>query len=222
MKINKLTDIDHSGTKSYKGRPKKVYLDNKACAFDGHLRVHSYHLKHEQYDGNLSGSIHREVMSRGDAVAVLLFDPYRQEIVLIEQFRVGAWAAGDLDPWLVECIAGLVEDGEEAREVAIRETLEESGCSVLKLAPITKYFTTPGCSSEQVELFCGQIDSAGVGGYHGINEEGEDISVSVWPLNSALRLIDEGKIRNSMTIIALQWLALHHVALTTDWTTASS
>ena len=97
MKINKLTDIDHRGTKSYKGRPKKVYLDNRACAFDGHLRVNSYHLKHEQYDGNLSGSIHREVMSRGDAVAVLLLDPYRQEIVLIEQFRVGAWAAGDQD-----------------------------------------------------------------------------------------------------------------------------
>jgi len=222
MKTKKSTDINHNVVNNHKQGPKKVLLDNTTCAFNGHLRVHSYHLKHEQYDGKFSRSLHREVMCRGNAVAVLLFDPHRQEIVLIEQFRVGAWAAGDLNPWLIECVAGLVEDGEEPREVAIRETLEESGCNVLKLTPITKYFTTPGCSSEQVELFCGQVDSTKVGGYHGVNEEGEDISVSVWPLNNALKLISEGQIRNSMTIIALQWLAIHHVPLTADWTKNSS
>ena len=143
MKTNKSTDTNHSIFKNHKRGPRKLFLANKTCAFNGQLSVDSYHLKHEQYGGNCSRLLHREVMCRGDAVAVLLFDPHRQEIVLIEQFRVGAWAAGDLNPWLVECVAGLVEDSEEPREVAIRETLEESGCNVLRLIPITKYFTTP-------------------------------------------------------------------------------
>lgn len=217
MKSRKTTNASQTTMDTSNPRSTKIRLDDKTCVFNDHLRIDRYQLTHMRYDGAWSRLIQREVMSRGNAVAVLLFDPYRQEVLLIEQFRIGAWVAGESNPWLLECVAGLVEEDEGAQEVAIRESLEEAGCSVIRLMPIASYFTTPGCSSEQVKLFCGQIDATGVGGYYGVDEEDEDIWANVWSIADALQLLDDGKICNSMTIIALQWLALHHVTLTTHW-----
>ena len=199
--------------------PSKVELKNTVNVFDGHLQIKKYHLRHELFQGGWSQTLCREVMSQGStAVAVLPFDPYRQEIVLIEQFRIGAWASQSDNPWIIECVAGLSEDGENAEDVAIRETLEESGCSILRLHPIATYYTTPGCSDQKVELFCGEIDSKGVYGVHGIKDEGEDIRASAWPINQAFNMLNEGTICNSMTIIALQWLMINIDSLTTEWT----
>ena len=150
----------------------------------------------------------------------MLFDPNRQEVVLVEQFRIGAWAADWPDPWLLECVAGIVEPNEKPAGVAIREALEEAGCTVTRLEFITRYLTTPGSSTEQVDLFCGQINATGVGGHHGLASEGEDIRASVWPLDEALALLDGQRICNAMTLIALQWLSLHHTDLTIQWSLA--
>ena len=201
-------------------RPTGVRLKSKVTVFDGYLRVDRYSVTHQLYRGGWNHSIEREVILRGSVVAVLLFDSARQEIVLVEQFRTGAWAANWPDPWLLECAAGVVEAGESPEDVAIREALEETGCTVTRLEWITRYLTTPGSSTEQVDLFCGQIDAKGVGGYHGLASEGEDIRTSVWQLDEALALLDGHRICNSMTLIALQWLALHHSALTSQWAAA--
>ena len=219
MKSRKATNASQTMTDTSNPRSTKVRLDEETCVFNEHLRIDRYQLTHKRHDGDWSRLIQREVMSRRNAVAVLLFDPYRQEVLLIEQFRIGAWVSGEASPWLLECVAGLIEEGEDTEEVAIRETLEEAGCSLIRLMPIAKYLTTPGCSSEQVNLFCGQIDATGASGYYGVDEEDEDICANVWSIDDALQLLDDGKIGNSMTIIALQWLALHHVTLTTHWIT---
>jgi len=201
-----------------KRNPTKVRLKSKTQVFDGHIDIDRYRLTHELYDGGWGALIEREVMSRGNSVAVLLFDPYRQEVVLIEQFRIGAWVAHWANPWLLECVAGLIEPGEKSTAVAIRESLEESGCSVTRLTSIANYLSTPGCSSEEIEIFCGQIDATGVGGNHGIEDEGEDIRASVWNVDDALDILDKGRICNAMTIIALQWLSRHRERLTHHWT----
>jgi ADP-ribose pyrophosphatase len=197
-----------------------VNLTSKIAVSGGYLRVDRYRLAHQLYRGGWSEPIEREVMSRSAVVGVLLFDSTRQTVVLVEQFRIGAWAAKWPNPWLLECVAGVVEPGEQPEDVAVREAFEEAGCLVDRLKTITRYFTTPGSSTEQVNLFCGQINSAGVGGYHGLADEGEDIRPSVWPLNEALALLDDHEVCNSMTVIALQWLALNHRAVTIQWSSA--
>lgn len=202
--------------------PRGVQLKSKISVFDGYLRVDRYRVTHQLYGGGWSHVLEREVMSRGAVVGVLLFDPTRQEVVLVEQFRIGAWAADWPDPWLLECVAGVVEPGERPAEVAVREALEEAGCTVTRLESITRYLTTPGSSTEQVDLFCGQIDATGVGGHHGLAGEGEDIRASVWPLDEALTLLDGQRICNAMTLITLQWLSLHHGALTIQWSSAAA
>ena len=197
--------------------PSGVRLKSKTSVFDGYLRVDHYRVTHQLYGGGWSEVLEREVMSRGTVTGVLLFDPTRQEVVLVEQFRIGAWATDWPDPWLLECVAGVVEPGEKPEEVAVREALEEAGCTVIRLEPIACYLTTPGTNTEQVDLFCGQIDATGVGGHHGLAGEGEDIWASVWSLDKALALLDEQRICNAMTLIALQWLRLHHDHLTNQW-----
>jgi ADP-ribose pyrophosphatase len=108
-------------------------VSNSNRVFDGYLKVDRYELSHELYCGDWSQTLVREVMDRGEVAAILPFDPIRQEVVLIEQFRVGAWAASWQEPWLLECVAGVMHEGESAGEVAIREAREETGCEVTDL-----------------------------------------------------------------------------------------
>ena len=198
-------------------QPTRVRTDAKKLISQGYLKVLRYALRHEKYAGGWTDTLTREVMDRGGVAAVLPFDPVRQEVVLVEQFRVGAWASGWPTPWLLECVAGVIEDGESAGEMVRREALEEAGCEVVELELVARYFSSPGACSEMVDLFCGRVDSTALGGIHGLADEGEDILARVWPLTDALALLDTGQISNSMTLIALQWLTLNHQRVTDDW-----
>ncbi len=110
----------------------------------------------------------------------------------------------------MECVAGIIEPNETAEQVARREALEEAGCRVDVLIPVQRFFTTPGALTENVQLFCGVADSRGIGGVHGAVHEGEDIKVHVVPVDKALQMVDRGEIKNAITLIALQWLAIHY------------
>jgi ADP-ribose pyrophosphatase len=157
------------------------------------------------------------VFERGQVAAVLPLDPQRARVVLIEQFRAGAYARG-WHPWLLECVAGIIEQGESAEDVARRETQEEAGCRITELIPITAPFlSSPGACTETVSLFCGRVDAAAVGGIHGLVEEGEDIRVGSWTIDEALELLACGRIVNAKTIIALQWLALNRERVLRTW-----
>ncbi|MDP6391731.1 MAG: NUDIX domain-containing protein [Arenicellales bacterium] len=201
--------------------PLGVRLHNRETLYSGFLEVDQYEVSHELFGGGWSKVLEREVMHRKEIAALLPFDPERQEVVLIEQFRVGAWAGDWPHPWLLECIAGVMEAGESAGEVAVREAEEEAGCQVLELELIGRFFTTPGGSSELVNLFCGRIDATGLGGIHGLAHEGENIKASVWSLPDVLALVEDGRVCNAKTLVALQWLALNHPRLTSNWCTVS-
>ena len=201
--------------------PLGVRLHNRETLYSGFLEVDQYEVSHELFGGGWSEVLEREVMHRKEIAALLPFDPDRQEVVLIEQFRIGAWAGDWPHPWLLECIAGVMEAGESAGEVAVREAEEEAGCQVLELELIGRFFTTPGGSSELVNLFCGRIDATGLGGIHGLADEGENIKASVWSLPDVLALVEDGRICNAKTLVALQWLALNHPRLTSNWCTVS-
>lgn len=184
--------------------------------FKSYLALDSVTLRHRLHAGGTSRPITRDLLVRGPAVAVLLYDPQRDEVALIEQFRVGALAAG-MSPWVIETVAGMIEPGESPRDVALRETREEAGTLPDALIRICRHLASPGCTDETVELFVGRVDTSKLGGIHGLPEEGEDIRVVVMRLDEALRACEDGRIANAMTLIALQWLALNRGKLATRW-----
>ncbi len=189
-----------------------------ACdtVFQGYFRVDRYRLQHRRHDGGWTEELTREVFERGHAVGVLPYDPLRDEVVLIEQFRVGAHAAG-WAPWQLEVVAGIIDEGETAEEVARRESLEEAGLTLLELAPISDFLVSQGAVSETVQLFCGRVDATGAGGIHGLELEGEDIKVVVVPFAELPALLAENKVTNATGLVALQWLLLNRDALRTRW-----
>ncbi len=183
-------------------------LNNHEVLFEKYFRLEEYSISHDLFAGGESNVFTREIFERGTVVAILPYDPERRKVVLIEQFRVGAIHDSD-SPWLMECVAGVVESGEAEDEVAIRESQEEAGCDIKQLHQICKYYVSPGGTTETCALYCGIVDSEGVGGIHGLPEENEDIRVEVVDAEQAYQWVREGVIKSSATIMALQWLELN-------------
>ncbi|MFA5530066.1 MAG: NUDIX domain-containing protein [Thiohalomonadaceae bacterium] len=193
-----------------------VEILEKTVCYEGFFKLEKYRLRHRRFAGDMSPVLTRELFERGHAVAVMLYDPVRDRIVLLEQFRIGAlqFAGG---PWLLEIVAGIVEPGERAEEVALRECREETGVEPTALEPICTYLVSPGGTSESISLFCGRVDSTGVGGLHGLADESEDIRVCTVSFDEAWDLFRQGRINSAAPVIALQWLAMNRTALRERW-----
>ncbi len=195
-----------------------VEILEKTICFEGFFRLERYCLRHRLFNGDWSRPIVRELFERGHAAAVLPYDPIRDEVIMIEQFRAGALSAPG-GPWLLEIVAGMIEHFETAEEVIKRESVEEADCVVTDLIPLYDYLVSPGGTAERIELFCGRVDTTHAGGVHGAIEEDEDIKVHVVALGRALTLLGSGKINSASAIIALQWLALHRDDVQKLWLT---
>lgn len=191
-------------------------IEERTACFRGFFRVDRYRLRHRLFAGGWSQSLTRELFERGDAVAVLPYDPVLDQVVLIEQFRIGAIreAAG---PWLLEIVAGIIDAGEPPEAVAVREMREEAGLELRDLVPITRCLVSPGGTTEAIHLFCGWVDAQQAGGIHGLEGEGEDIRVSTLPVEQAFERVADGGINSAAPIIALQWLQLNRERLRRAW-----
>jgi len=196
---------------------KKFTILNESTAYQGFFSLKKFELKHTLYQGGWSQPITRELFHRGNCVAVLLYDPNRDEVVLIEQFRMGAIQLPAEQAWLLEIVAGAIEEGETAEEVAHRESLEEANCTIETLIKINDFFTSPGGTSELLTLYCGKVDTRHIGGFHGLDHEDEDIAVSTLKFNDAYQLLLDGKILSAIPIIALQWLYINRDDLRSKW-----
>ena len=188
---------------------------NRERVFDGFYKMDRFRVQHELFKGGTSPEIVREVMIRPDAVCVLLFDPRRNQLVFIEQFRIAGSFHGD--PWLFELVAGLIDTQETPEQVARREAIEEAGLELGRIEKICEYLPSPGGSNEKVFLYIAEVDSSAAGGVHGLEEEGEDIKVHVLTVEDALAALTSGKINNAAGIMALQWLQLHRTRLQQLW-----
>ncbi len=193
--------------------PDDVEVTGTETGYQGFFRIDRIRLKHRTFEGGWTPEFQRELFERGEAVCVLLFDPQRDIVVLTEQFRIGA-LNDERSPWLLELVAGMVEEGETYAEVAERETLEEAGCRYYELLPVCRYWVSPGGTSERVQIYCGLIDSDGVGGVHGLADEHEDIRLVSLNFDEAWQAVEEGTINNAATIMALQWLKIRHSDVT--------
>ena len=196
--------------------PQRIEVIEKRTVYQGHYRVDRYKLKHETFAGGWSETLTREVFERGHAVALLPYDARRDSVVLVEQFRIGAYAA-ERKAWLTEIVAGLIDEGETPEEVAHRECREECGCDVGRLIPFGTVMPSAGAMSETVAFFCGEVDSSRAAAHGGAAGEGEDIRVAVRPWPEVERCLVAGEFASATTVIALQWLALNRTRLRAEW-----
>jgi ADP-ribose pyrophosphatase len=196
---------------------KEFIITKKEIAYSGFFRLEKYWLKHTLYGGGWSEELCRELLVRGGCVAVLLYDPNADKVVLIEQFRAGAILNPE-QAWLIEIVAGAIEEGETAVEVAYREAMEEAGCDIQALIKINEFYTTPGGMAERITLFCGKVDSTKItDGVHGLDEELEDIWVRTVSFEQAYQMVESNEIDSAIPILAIQWLALHREQLRKQW-----
>ena len=189
-----------------------VSIDDEERVYSGFLQLSRYKIRHALFQGGWSPQLDREAVYRAPSVGVILYDPKQDQIVLVEQFRVGPLLSQD-DPWLLEVVAGISEPGESLEAVAIREVKEEANCEVEQLLPVSNFYVSPGATNEKLMLYCGIVDATSAGGYYGLKEEGEDIRVHVVPFSEAYGMVEDGRIANAPAMIAIQWLKLHHQEL---------
>lgn len=195
---------------------KELDILSREMCYQGFYRLERITLRHRLFAGGMSPPLTREVIEKGDVAAVLLYDPVRDEVVLIEQFRVGA-RDDPRGPWLLEIVAGLIEPGETPEQVARREAQEEAGCTVTDLVPISTFYVSPAKTSQRTWLYCGRVDAARAGGVHGLAHEGEDIRVVCLPADDAIALVAQGRADSAWPLIALLWFAGRRDALRSRW-----
>lgn len=174
--------------------------------------VEKIFLRHKLFKGGWGKEIGREVFYRGEAVAVVLYDPVLDAIGLVEQFRVGAINEPN-GPWCYEVVAGMLEEGESPEEVALRELVEEADVKPYALEYICNYLSSPGGSDEKLHLFCGLCDLSRAGGIHGLPEEGEDIRMHVLSADAVFADLLTGAFNNAAALICLQWLQFNRPRL---------
>ncbi|WP_312240963.1 ADP-ribose diphosphatase [Pantoea sp.] len=193
-----------------------VEIIARETLYQGFFSLVRYRFRHRLFNGEMSGEVQREVFERGHAAVLLPYDPLRDEVVLIEQIRIPAYDTSRT-PWLLELVAGIVEHGESMEEVVRREAVEEAGLTVGRVKPVINYLASPGGTTERLSVLVGEVDASLAEGYHGLEEENEDILVHVVSREQAYRWVEEGIIDNAASVIALQWLALHHAKLREEW-----
>jgi ADP-ribose pyrophosphatase len=172
------------------------------------FRVEKVFLRHRLFEGGWGSEIGRELFVRGEAVAVVLYDPVRDLIGMVEQFRIGALDEPN-GPWCYEVVAGMLEEGESPEEVARRELIEEANVTPYAMEYICNYLSSPGGSDEKLHLYCGLCDLSQAGGVFGLPEEGEDIRVHVFTADDVFAELLNGAFNNAAALICLQWLQLN-------------
>ncbi|BCU54087.1 ADP-ribose diphosphatase [Enterobacter kobei] len=193
-----------------------VEIIARETLYSGFFSLDLYRFRHRLFNGEMSNEVRREIFERGHAAVLLPYDPVRDEIVLIEQIRIAAYDTSDT-PWLLELVAGMIEEGETVEDVARREAVEEAGLEVGRTKTFMSYLASPGGTSERLSLLVGEVDATQAKGIHGLVDENEDIRVHVVSREQAYQWVEEGKIDNAASVIALQWLQLHYEALRKEW-----
>ncbi len=199
-----------------------VELLDSTRPYAGRFALDIVRFRHRRFDGSWSGPRTWELFRRGRAAAMLPYDPWTDQVVLIEQFRLPALAAG-LEPVMLELPAGLCDPGETPEATIAREMLEEMGLSADRTLPMLDVVLTPGGSDERCTMFAGRVrapvtDADGLAGTGGLAAEQEDIRTRVLPAAAAIERALAGAYANSVTVLALLWLAAKRGQLRSDWT----
>ncbi len=184
---------------------RKVEIIEKKRVFDHFFKIDEALLRYERYDGTMSKALTRLNFERGNLVAAIVMNRDTETVYLTEQFKYPA--STKADGWVVEVVAGMIDEGETPEQAIRREILEEIGFEAASAEPIGEFFVSPGGTSERIFLFGVTVTQAhrrGAGG--GLAAEGEDIRVLEWPVGEFLGKLQQGQLHDAKTIVAAYWL----------------
>jgi ADP-ribose pyrophosphatase len=185
-------------------------ITERVALHEGFLRVYRYDFKVDKHAGG-SEVVTREVMERGDAVAVLGYDPARDEVVLCNEFRPGVLIAGEA-AFRDNLVAGAIDEGETAIDAAVREMREETSLELRDPKVIHRgAFVSSGGTSERIALVFGLLDTTHAGGVHGNAHQSEDILTVVLPAELFVAQVRSGEINDLKTLVAGYWFAEHRL-----------
>jgi ADP-ribose pyrophosphatase len=186
---------------------KDIEIKQKNLVYNGFFQLSQFNLRHRLFSGEWSPWLVREQINRQDAAAILLIDLKEEALILVEQLRIGLINTHKTSPWLLEIVAGLLEEGESSQETIRREALEEAHCTIGPLTVIGEFYNSPGGFAEKTTLFCAEVLQRDVKENGGIKDEHEDIRIHALPIADVLAAWEKGEfISSSSTVIALQWL----------------
>ena len=185
-----------------------VSSNNKRIVYRGFFSVEEHELKYQKFNKTESDVVIRSALISSDAVIVLPYDPINDRILLIEQFRTGPYVKGDKNPWVLEPIAGLVDDGETPEVAGIREAQEEAHLKIENLELVARSYPSPGISTE---FFHQYVGIASLPEYTnlvtGLESEAEDIRSHIFSFEEFSKMIVEGEINVGPAILLGLWLS---------------
>jgi len=153
----------------------------------------------------------RESYNRGNGACILLYNSKENTVVLTKQFRMPSYLNGNDDGMLIEVCAGLLDE-DDPISCIIKEVEEETGYRINDPIKVLEVYSSPGAVTEIIHYFISEYNSKmkiSEGG--GKEEETEEIEVLEIDFNSALKMIDNGIIKDAKTIILLQYAKLHNL-----------
>lgn len=194
-------------TLRHRAGPRDTEVLDVTTPYARFFAVEEYRLRHRRFDGQTSPDISRAVFISGDAATVLPYDPVRDRVLLIEQFRPAPLARGDAQPWLLEAIAGRVDPDETPEDAVRREAIEEAGLTLGTLHPVASYYPSPGAKAEYLYSYVAICDLPdGIAGLHGAASEDEDIRGHLVPFDHLVELAGSGEINNAPLLLTVFWL----------------
>lgn len=185
-----------------------IVVRSKSKPYVNYFALEEQELSFPRFDGSMSPVVNRAGFLGGDAVTVLPYDPQRDTVLVVEQFRVGPYMRGDLYPWILEPIAGRIDPGETPEETARREALEEAHLEIGRLERVGHYYPSPGAVSEYLYTYvalCDLPDSAA--GLGGMLDEAEDIRSHVISFGRLMELVQTGEANNAPLLMSALWLS---------------
>ncbi len=189
-----------------------IKILQEKVVFNGFYPVKEITFQQKLFNGTISEPIKRELVLHKKSVVILAYNPELDSVILVEQFRIGAYKNSSHSPWLYELIAGMIDANEDAEDAVQREAMEEAGISFTEIQHIFDILDSPGGSNEKLYFYLGITHDA-PNGIYGVAQEDENIKVHTMPLDEAYQLLTAGKISNGAAVIGLQWLMLHRNTL---------
>jgi nudix-type nucleoside diphosphatase (YffH/AdpP family) len=184
---------------------KRVILHAKRRVFDGFFKLDEAEVSYERFNGLMSGRVRRLCLERGDSVAAIIYNRDSQKALLVNQFKYPTYEKGP--GWIIETVAGIIENGETPESAVRREVLEETGYAVEILEHIGTFYVSPGGSSERILLYFAEVsDKVNVGPGGGVESEGEDIETVEFSIDELDHLLETHSVQDAKTIVAIQWL----------------
>jgi nudix-type nucleoside diphosphatase (YffH/AdpP family) len=186
----------------------------KRSVYKGFFSVEEHDLTYQKFNNEQSNVVTRSTLVSSDAVIVLPYDPINDRILLIEQFRAGPYVKGDENPWVLEPIAGLIDEGETPESAGIREAQEEAHLEIKRLELVARSYPSPGISTEFFHQYIGIVSlPEETNLVSGLESEAEDIRSHIFSYEEFYKMIVEGEMNVGPAILLGLWLSKNRKSL---------